>query len=707
MDRGRVLKDRYEVVSLLGRGGASSVYLCLDRRVGGQQRAVKQLHSGSAEDFQREASILAGLRHPNLPLIIDYFHQEDGLFLVMEYVPGPTLTAFVDKNGPPEEVKSLKWGLSIARVLEYLHAQQVLFRDLKPDNMLVDESGELKLIDFGLARRAADATDEEGAGSIGYAPPEQWRSDLPDTESTDVYGLGATLYFLFTGQHPRAVYRNQAEAPLPDSLSVPSKDLLRDLMNPDPAQRVKTSREAAERLAARLEALSPRQRIDEVATPAATTGRAWLGWLMTLATLFFMAGVMAVFVPADLHFDPIGSDPKVRARSLMERQKWTEAISLLDDLVTRHPDDPEAHVLRQNCLAHLVNAPTFKLAVITSLTGIDASNGKDMLAGIVLAQQELNQGPGVEGRNLILDVYDDHSTSEGCQAAFDQFSHDPEILVGIGPLTSQSALSLVPRLSDTRFPLLAPTASDPRVFEASSYLFSGADTQTGRLQVLVNHFASEGKLKAGVLYDDKVILSESMMRVMARQLEEKGGQLVTSQAYSTPITTWEPSEILAKNLDFIFIADFRPSVVTGLAAKLRAAGVQVALASQAVPFTPELLAEDAQAVDGMVLSGYFPADSQEPRVVQFIDRYRRTFEQEFPSHVIADAYDATNLVVNGLAECQTRDAMRDYLDSFGRTRPPYSGVGGTFAPSKNLNARKAYAVVISQGRYRALTATTN
>ncbi|MCA9794281.1 MAG: ABC transporter substrate-binding protein, partial [Candidatus Eremiobacteraeota bacterium] len=541
---------------------------------------------------------------------------------------------------------------------------------------------------------------------IGYAPPEQWRSDLPDTESTDVYGLGATLYFLFTGQHPRAVYRSQAEAPLPASLSAPSQQLLRALMNPNPDQRVKTAREAADRLAARLEALSPRLRVDETPPPP-SRGGGWLGWLMTVASLFFLAGMLVVFVPDDLSFGPVGSDPKAQARSLMERQKWPEAISLLDGLVTRHPDDPEAHVLRQNCLAHLVNAPTIKLAVITSLTGIDASNGKDMLAGIVLAQQEINQGPGVEGRNLLVEVYDDHSQTEGCLTAFDKFSTDSDILVGLGPLTSQSALSLVPRLSDSKFPMLAPTASDPRVFEASSYLFSGADTQTGRLQVLVDYFAAEGKLRAGVLYDDSVILSESMLRLVGRQLEEKGGQVVASQAYPTPIGDWQPAEILAKNLDFIFIADFRPSVVAGLAARLRAQGVKVPLASQAVPFTPDLLSADPEAVDGMVLSGYFPANSQEPRVVQFIDRYRRTFEQDFPSHVIADAYDATNLVVDGLAECKTRDAMRDYLDSFGRSRPPYQGVGGTFAPSKNLNARKAYVVLINDGRYRALDATSN
>jgi eukaryotic-like serine/threonine-protein kinase len=256
---GTVLRNRYEILGLIGQGGMGAVYQAADRRLPGRHCAVKEiwpLPGASAErlaqtrqQFLREASTLARLDHPNLPKVSDFFTlSPSGLlpggagagseppspepeagpeaatapelaavsrdYLVMDYVPGQDLEQLCQQAHREDhflrEAEVLGWMAQLCDALSYLHCQQppVLHRDIKPANVKLTPEGRIKLVDFGLVK-ALDPDDPStmtglrGMGSLPYTPIEQYAGELGHTDTrSDLYGLGATLYHLLTGQVP-------------------------------------------------------------------------------------------------------------------------------------------------------------------------------------------------------------------------------------------------------------------------------------------------------------------------------------------------------------------------------------------------------------------------------------------------------------------------------------------------------------------------
>jgi serine/threonine protein kinase len=210
-----VLQGRWEIVKQLGQGGMGTVYLCQDLRLSKRLCVVKKLRVDffREEDrqqalafFDREAMVLSTLKHPNIVLIHDYFEEQANYFLVMEYVEGENLQHKLMEQGhafPEREVRA--WAAKVCEVLNYLHTHHppVIYRDLKPSNIMVDTAGNIKLVDFGIARPYAEESDNTHVVSGGYSPPEQyWGGADP---RSDLYGLGATMHFLLTGEEPLAL----------------------------------------------------------------------------------------------------------------------------------------------------------------------------------------------------------------------------------------------------------------------------------------------------------------------------------------------------------------------------------------------------------------------------------------------------------------------------------------------------------------------
>ncbi len=214
---GAVLQNRYRVVCHLGRGGMGSVYEATDQRlcrtVALKMTLARSTHLRHA--FEREARILANLKHSALPRVIDHFSEDNEQFLVMDYVPGPDLKALLQQQGRPfAEAEVLRWADELLDALEYLHSHEpaVVHRDIKPSNLKLTAKGGITLLDFGLAKGAVGQTtsatlDRSVPGySPHYAPPEQMQGERTDPRS-DLYSLGATLYHLLTGQVPSDALR--------------------------------------------------------------------------------------------------------------------------------------------------------------------------------------------------------------------------------------------------------------------------------------------------------------------------------------------------------------------------------------------------------------------------------------------------------------------------------------------------------------------
>ncbi len=212
---GTLLAARYRILRRLAQGGMSTVYLARDEHFPRIDRlcAIKVMRA--SEDptlaqlqhaaFEREASLLATLRHPAIPEVYDFFLQDGRCCLVLEYIEGEDLERYLARTGAPvpEEVL-IGWALQILDVLHFLHTQRphpIVFRDLKPSNIMLREDGSLVLIDFGIARLFQPTARGTMIGTEGYAPPEQYRG-IADPRG-DLYALGATLYHLATGIDPR------------------------------------------------------------------------------------------------------------------------------------------------------------------------------------------------------------------------------------------------------------------------------------------------------------------------------------------------------------------------------------------------------------------------------------------------------------------------------------------------------------------------
>lgn len=223
LEPNQILKDRYIIRQIIGRGGMGSIYLAEDNRLPGRLCAIKEvqqdinlsdeLRNQGREQFYREASVLARLDHPNLPKVSNFFSEGESDYLVMDFVPGEDLKTMMDKSR--REGQSLRqsdilaWANQLADALEYLHSQPspVIHRDIKPSNLKITPSGFVKLVDFGLVKQMAPdevtVTVIQGRGTAMYTPLEQYGGDSGHTDArSDIYAFGATLYHLLTNHQP-------------------------------------------------------------------------------------------------------------------------------------------------------------------------------------------------------------------------------------------------------------------------------------------------------------------------------------------------------------------------------------------------------------------------------------------------------------------------------------------------------------------------
>ncbi len=328
----------YEIVAPLGTGGMGVVYRARDRRLE-RDIALKVLKAGLLEDesarrrFRREALALAKLSHPNIAAIYDVGEEHGFDYLVMECVPGQSLADKL-KSGPLPESEARSLGGQIAAALEEAHEHGIVHRDLKPGNVMMTGKGQVKVLDFGLAKLLAssetgDATEtqgetREGGGTPPYMAPEQLRGESIDVR-TDLWALGALLYEATTGQRPfcealnsrliDAILHQEPVAPrsLNPDLSREMESILKKALEKDRSRRYQT----AEEMRADLDCLKQGRAASQIGLPlAAAMGRSrWLSAAL-LGALLIGAGLVAVpgvrqRVPRWLRGNAIGQDKQL------------------------------------------------------------------------------------------------------------------------------------------------------------------------------------------------------------------------------------------------------------------------------------------------------------------------------------------------------------------------------------------------------------
>ncbi|MGM0903004.1 MAG: serine/threonine protein kinase [Bacillota bacterium] len=210
---GSVVEGKYEILKLIGQGGMSKVYLAMDKRLN-KQWAVKEIEKRARDKNNEiiiqsaiaEANMIKRLDHPSLPRIVDIIEYEDFIYVIMDYIEGEPLSKILEEYGAQPQDLVIDWAKQICEVLDYLHtcSPSIIYRDMKPANVMLRPDGNLKLIDFGIAReyKEQNLADTVSLGTKGYAAPEQFGGKGQTDPRTDVYCLGVTLYHLVTGQNP-------------------------------------------------------------------------------------------------------------------------------------------------------------------------------------------------------------------------------------------------------------------------------------------------------------------------------------------------------------------------------------------------------------------------------------------------------------------------------------------------------------------------
>ncbi|MDE7366166.1 MAG: protein kinase, partial [Lachnospiraceae bacterium] len=216
-EKGTVLDGKYEILKEIGRGGMSVVYVAMDLRLN-KQWAIKEIKDDGSKDTQtllkgleREANILKKVDHPVLPRIVDIIQKENRVYVVMDYVEGRPISEILKEQGAQPQESVIEWAKQLGSALDYLHSMNppVIYRDMKPSNIMLKPNGQVKLIDFGTAKeyKIENNADTTALGTRGYAAPEQFGDSqgrgIYNTDArTDIYCLGATLYHIVTGMNP-------------------------------------------------------------------------------------------------------------------------------------------------------------------------------------------------------------------------------------------------------------------------------------------------------------------------------------------------------------------------------------------------------------------------------------------------------------------------------------------------------------------------
>lgn len=208
---GSVIDGKYKILNIVGKGGMSIVYLAMNEKVN-KQWAIKEILKKDYRDLamdRKEIEMMKRLKNPHLPAIVDVIEKNDRILIVMDYIEGCSLEDIVQEYGPQDPQKVLCWAKQLCDVLQYLHTRTppIVYRDMKPSNVMLKPDGNIMLIDFGAAReyKPQNQKDTVLLGTKGYAAPEQYRFDGQSDARTDIYSLGITIFRLLTGENPESL----------------------------------------------------------------------------------------------------------------------------------------------------------------------------------------------------------------------------------------------------------------------------------------------------------------------------------------------------------------------------------------------------------------------------------------------------------------------------------------------------------------------
>lgn len=424
--------DTYEIKSIIGKGGMSTVYLAEHKRLH-TRWAVKEVRKqqGARFDFLAESNILKRLQHPMLPRIVDIFEDRDCIYIVEDFVEGITLADLLKQQKKVDEAQGLQWFRDLCGVLRYLHGQQphpIIYRDMKPSNIMLQPDGSLKLIDFGIAReyKQDSSADTTYIGTKGYAAPEQFGKAQTDAR-TDIYALGVTMYHLVTGKSPyEPPYQFVPVRQLVPELSHGIEYILNKCIQSEPADRYQNVDEL-------LDDLDHMYRFDDAWRKYQNKkrGRVAIIAVMLAASVGLMVSGRMV----------MGQEKEAAYSSLLAKaselytKDFTQAVAALDEARALYPDRMDAD--RQQTYALYLNGAWQDC--IDFGTNAMKKHGEDVQTRLSMASAQFELGEYeaaaegfAQGGDLSVDHLRDYAVCLGRLGQIDQAERIMGQLIGKG-----------------------------------------------------------------------------------------------------------------------------------------------------------------------------------------------------------------------------------------------------------------------------------
>lgn len=359
LEIGSLVDGKYKILNKVGQGGMSVVYLAMNEKAN-KQWAVKEVRKDGIKDFEvvkqglvAETDILKRLSHPNLPSIIDVIDTDESFIIIMDYIQGNSLNKALDEFGAQPQENVIAWAKQLCDVLGYLHTRTpaIIYRDMKPANIMLKPDGNVTLIDFGTAReyKEKNLADTTCLGTVGYAAPEQFGGMGQTDARTDIYCLGATLYHLVTGKNPcEPPYEIKPIREVNPSLSSGFERIILKCTQRDPNDRYQSAAEL-------MYALEHYEEIDDIYRRKQTKKLKTFLASATLAAVFGLTSIGAHFMAEQKKSENYDEILKTAAAvedyyvAILTDPTRTEAYSGLNDHLTADYllEKPEGQQLQQ------------------------------------------------------------------------------------------------------------------------------------------------------------------------------------------------------------------------------------------------------------------------------------------------------------------------------------------------------------------------
>ncbi len=747
---------RYVIERALGAGGMGSVFLARDTHVNNKPVVIKEMANAYAteaerreaeSEFQAEMATLAALSHPNIPQISDFFTESNRHFAVQEYVAGQDLQKAIEAaqspNQPPHglpEKQVLAWISQVLSVLEYLEAQnpQVIHRDIKPGNIIVDANNRVRVVDFGIASHkfkpgtagVAGPQVSTALGTPGYAPKEQFTGQ--ETPLSDLYALGATMHHLLTGRDPTKIQPLWQYPPVralnPKVSEATERIVARALQN-DLAKRYQSAAEM-------------KRAVDRVLNPPGALntfrGRA-IALLVVLLLLAGTGGGFYLYAQQQIKQRPVGAisdggnvafdtdkaglaalgvtgknvdtwiNFKIQASKDMANGNTQSAISEYQSAATINQADAESLIYIEDNRVLSLDPHPYKIALGGSFTpspngSVDnVSVGRQNLQGAYIAQKMINDAGGINGHRIYLVLANDSSSTSGAQGAAQKLAKRGDVLALVGFAFSSRAFAALPYIAQNGIPQIVPSASSPGL-SGSSFFFRicPSDVQQGKagLGYLLDMLL-KGKAHPtiAVFGDPSDKYAGGLQSLVVSEATSRGVNAI-SESYTIGDKDFsaQARDVKNRRADAVYFAGYAKEALL-LAKAMDAAGVDPAVPIMTDDgfYDPQsFIANPGHKGRFHFTSFFFPDEYNLPGanragILAMEQAYTNAFHNAAlsfggygTSRVSADTaltFDAVKLLAYALSKLPanttpTRQSLQRVLAGIGFTTPAYAGITG-------------------------------